>query len=85
MTANLMVGVPIQNNPEVPNQRPGVDAGWRARFAFVRRRPRATQAVRWAAERVWSLQCPIRSLQPTAAGSSVFGSWDERLLGGKDS
>jgi hypothetical protein len=46
MTANLMVGVPIQNNPEVPNQRPGVDAGRRARFAFVRRRPRATQAVR---------------------------------------
>jgi hypothetical protein len=33
MTANLMGGAPIQNKPEVPNQLPGVAAGWRVPFA----------------------------------------------------
>ncbi len=31
-----------------PNQRPGVDAGWRALLAFQRLRPRAIQAECWA-------------------------------------
>jgi hypothetical protein len=30
----------------VPNQRPGVDAGWALLFAFERQWPRATQAGR---------------------------------------
>src|ERR1035441_6757059 len=32
----------------MPNERPGVDAGWTVLFAFLRVRPRATQAERWA-------------------------------------
>jgi hypothetical protein len=28
----------------LPNERPGVDAGWRVLFGFQRKRPRATQA-----------------------------------------
>lgn len=31
-----------------PNERPGVDAGWRVLFAFLRPWPRATQAERYA-------------------------------------
>jgi hypothetical protein len=31
---------------QAPNERPGVDAGWRVLFAFVRQRPGATQAER---------------------------------------
>jgi hypothetical protein len=40
----------------LPNQRPGVDAGWPVLFAFQRAWPRATQAERWAAHRVWPSQ-----------------------------
>jgi hypothetical protein len=33
------------------NKRPGVDAGWAGLFAFLRARPRATQAGCWASSR----------------------------------
>ena len=31
----------------MPNNRPGVNAGWRALFVFLRSGPRATQAGRY--------------------------------------
>ena len=33
-----------------PNERPGVDAGWRVPFAFQGPWPRATQGERWRDE-----------------------------------
>jgi hypothetical protein len=40
---------PLPHSQELePNKRPGVDAGWRVMVAFLRPRPRATQAGRSA-------------------------------------